>query len=188
MPLSARTNRAHVSCCKMCMPFWHRYIDRRTSHLARQRFNRQALADKLKQLRGRPRLKGVGGGGGAGARVRGGWRGWAGRGQGAQRGEAETVERLQGSAGPQVEGPSMTDSMALPASLADGHGGGGEAMAADGAAAEAAANRASMPPPPPPPPPPSHRRKTQRGRARAAQPATGPCTEPPDPATGRVAI
>ena len=77
----------------------------------------------------------------------------------------QTMERL-GDAGPQIEGPSM----ALPASLADGHDGGGdggsggggaetaaflremsEEMAA-GEAAAAAADRANMPPPPPPPP------------------------------------
>ena len=98
-----------------------------------------------------------------------GRRGRAGRGEGAHSraakrprpmatpGTPQTVERL-GGAGPQVEGPSV----ALPASLADGHGGGGggggsggeteaeaflqamsEEMAADRATAAAAADRAS---------------------------------------------
>ena len=71
----------------------------------------------------------------------------------------QTMERL-GDAGPQIEGPSM----ALPASLADGHDGGGDSGGGGGGAEaaaflremseEMAADRASMPPPPPPPLPP----------------------------------
>ena len=88
----------------------------------------------------------------------------------------QTLERL-GDAGPQIEGPSM----ALPASLADGHDGGGDSGGGGGGAEaaaflremseEMAADRASMPPPPPPPPPAGDEQR--RGRRGGAHPRRG---------------